>query len=181
MLEARAGEAKRRAARDAVKRLSPEHRQAYTVSGYSPGDAYIGIWDAVMDIRHAQGATNEKLTSDDLGANARASTERRADYLREQLISTFATILPYERPKLAVIQFKGDHDSQGPIIDLKKLPDVRLKQLEEITLLLTGGTPGHVESETGDVSHRVAAPPGREGDAKGRKKLRRVTRGSDRP
>jgi hypothetical protein len=113
-----------------VKQLSPKHREAIEASGYGPGDAYIAMWDAIVGIR------NEQAFLPTLKLNDRAKAAR-GDYLRERLVMALSIILPYERPKLAVIQFKDDHN-KGRIIDLTRLPDARLQQLKEITLLLTG-------------------------------------------
>jgi hypothetical protein len=67
--------------------------------------------------------------------------ERQRDYFRDRFIQTLAVILPYERPKLAMVQFKGEL-TDAPVIDLTKLPDAQLQQLKEITLLLTGAASG---------------------------------------
>jgi hypothetical protein len=40
-----------------------------------------------------------------------------------------ARILPYERPKLAMIKYEGDRGNR--VIDLTRLPDDRLKQLKD--------------------------------------------------
>jgi hypothetical protein len=159
----RAGEQLRKAAREAVKNLDPAHREAIEASGYGPGDAYIALWDAIVDIRKAQ---------DDPGNN-----RPRHDYLRDRLIQTLAIILPYERPRLAVVQVKEDHGT--PIIDLTKLPDARLQQLKEISLLLTGAS-GRAHYADDDSSGGSEAPGG-EGAEKGAAELRKAPRGANGP
>ena len=137
----RAGQHKRKAAREAVKNLEPAHREAIEASGYGPGDAYIALWDAIVEIRQSQQAIAQKLTSDALKPGTRVLLERQRDYFRDRFIQTLAVILPYERPKLAMVQFKGEL-TDAPVIDLTKLPDAQLQQLKEITLLLTGAASG---------------------------------------
>jgi hypothetical protein len=48
------GERKRKAAREAVKNLAPEHREAIEATGYGPGDAYIGALGS--DRGHEEGS-----------------------------------------------------------------------------------------------------------------------------
>jgi hypothetical protein len=127
----------------------------------------IALWDELIELSAARSLTQPALKSE-----ARASIQKRADYLQETFISTLISILPFERPRLANIKFQ-DGDRKGETIDLTVLPDARLKQLKEITLLLTGA--GAAEGSA-DEAHadppRGAAPPGGDRTPKGGKKLR---------
>jgi hypothetical protein len=122
-----------------------------------PGDAYIALWDEIAELKGI--ARRPKRTHQQRSKAVRGPIPRRQlDYFRDKLISTFIAVLPYERPKLAMVQFKGDLDD-GPIIDLKRLPDARLQQLKEITLILAGAGMGAEEGVADEPPSGGAAPP----------------------
>lgn len=171
---------KRKIAREAVKNLAPDHREAIEATGYGPGDAYIALWDEVVGLKHDQQTVRKKLTSVALKPAMSQSLRKHGDYLRNKLIDTFIAILPYERPKLAMIKFQPD-DGAGQIIDLKRLPDARLQQLKEITLLLTGAGAGGVAGQADDDPPGGAATPGGPRAPKGGKGLRRAKGGAGGP
>jgi hypothetical protein len=130
---------KGRIARETVRQMRPEYREAIEEAvGYGPGDAYIALWDELAELKRDRRSSARSLTQPTLEGEARASVQKRADYLRETFISTVISILPFERPRLANLKFH-DNDRTGETIDLPVLPDVRLKQLKE-SLLFPDGT-----------------------------------------
>jgi methyl coenzyme M reductase gamma subunit len=115
----RSGERKRKAAREAVKQLEPGHREAIQASGYGPGDAYIGLWDELAELKNDQRQISKRLAKPALKPATKTFLAARYDELRDKVIAIFIDILPYERPKLAMVKYEGD--GTGEIIDLKVL------------------------------------------------------------
>jgi hypothetical protein len=145
---------KRRIARETLRQMRPEHREAIEEAvGYGPGDAYIAFWDELAELKRDRRSAARSLTQPTLKDEARTSLQKRADYLQETFISTLISILPFERPRLANLKFQ-DNDRRGETIDLTVLPDVRLKQLKEITLLLAGAG-----SAVGSADEADGEPP----------------------
>jgi hypothetical protein len=58
----RTDENKRKAARDAVKRLGDKRDEYEAATGYGPGDAYIGLWDAIVDLVVDRKATAKSIS-----------------------------------------------------------------------------------------------------------------------
>jgi hypothetical protein len=103
--------------------MRPEHREAIEEAvGYGPGDAYIALWDELAELKRDRRSAARSLTQPTLKGEARASVQKRADYLQETFISTLISILPFERPPLANLKFQ-DNDRRGETIDLTVLPD----------------------------------------------------------
>lgn len=171
---------RRRIAREAVRQLSPEHRDAIEISGYGPGDAYIALWDEIAAIKQDQRSVVRALSHPAIKATSRLSIERRASDLRQMFIDTLVSILPYERPRLAMIKFQGDLHG-GRVIDITRLNDVRLKQFEEIALILTGAGENSQQGDVADVPQRMATPKGRPRKGEGGEGLRKTPGGTKRP
>jgi hypothetical protein len=94
------------------------------------------LWDEAAELKRDQRAVSLVLARKGLKPAATQALIKRFDTMRYKLIDTFISILPYERARVAPIETKDDEDVR--IIDLKRLPDARLQQLKEITLLLAG-------------------------------------------
>jgi hypothetical protein len=155
---------------------------AIQASGYGPGDAYIGLWDELAELKNDQRQISKRLTKPALKQATKTFLAARYDELRDKAIEVFTSILPYERPKLAMVKYEGD--GTGEIIDLKVLPDDKFKQLKEIALLLTGGThSGAAGPAAGDTNRdplRGGAAPGGGGAPKDSAKLRKAPRAANR-
>jgi hypothetical protein len=174
---------RRRIAREAVRQMPLEHRDAIEQAvGYGPGDAYVALWDELVVLKKDSRSVAYALAHPALKPAARPAKERRADWLRTLFINTLISILPYERPKLAMIRYEGD--GSGDILDLKVLPDDKFRQLKEIALLLTGGTAagaaGHEAGDTDRDPLRGGAATGGGGAAKDSEKLRKAPRAAKR-
>jgi hypothetical protein len=137
----------------------------------------IAIWDLLAEVSKERRNNNISIGKAEKPAT-KVALQQRADYLRELLLDKFVALLPYERPKLAMIKYEGGRGDRT--IDLTRLPDDRLKQLKEITLLLTGATgPGGVDAD--DDPPGGAAASRRARAAEDRKGLRKAPRRAGRP
>jgi hypothetical protein len=122
--------ARLQAARVAFSKIRHD-REMWEQAGVGPGDAYLAMWSHLIELRnqwHSQ------------------QTDEGKRYYSERYIEVLKALLPFERPRLAVVRVKSDVDRQ--VID----PETMARQLAK-TL-----TPQELELLDKIAIKMVAAP-----------------------
>ena len=88
--------ARLQAARVAFSKIRHD-REMWEQAGVGPGDAYLALWSHLIELRNQwhsqQGEENKR-------------------YFAERYCDVLIKLLPYERPRLAVVKVKSEHEQQ---------------------------------------------------------------------
>jgi len=131
-----------KSARETLKALSPEQREALWWNGLRPGMSYDGMWRMLNRYRRRLASLDGQLDrSWVLPRESQALERLRADerYYSEQVIAMYGKLLLHEKPKLQSIQVTGDPSKPVHLeVDLTGLPDRDLDDLARILPKLGG-------------------------------------------
>jgi hypothetical protein len=123
------------AARVAFNRVKHD-RELWEQAGVGPGDAYLALWSHLIELRN-QWHSQQK--------------EERRDYFAERYAEVLRWLLPYERPRLAVV--KVDPDAKAKIAPeemaralAKSLTPQELELLDRVALKLVS-SPSTIDAQ----------------------------------
>jgi hypothetical protein len=123
------------AARAAFDRVRKD-RELFEAAGIGPGDAYLALWSHLIELRN-QWHSQQK--------------DERKDYYAERYCEVLTKLLPYERPRLAVVKVRSDVDGQQiPPEEMartlaKTLTEEELRVLDKVAMKLVA--PAQIEAK----------------------------------
>jgi hypothetical protein len=88
--------AKLHAARAAFTRVRKD-REMFEAAGIGPGDSYLALWSHLIEMRNSW---------------HHATSQERKDFYLQRYEDVLIKLLPYERPRLAVVKVKSEHEQQ---------------------------------------------------------------------
>jgi hypothetical protein len=127
--------ARLQAARVAFTRIRHD-RELWEQAGVGPGDSYLALWSHLIELRnqwHSQ------------------QSQERKDYFSERYVEVLKALLPYERPRMAVVRMKTDAENQHINPETmarslsKMLTEEELALLDRISLKLVA--PAQIEAQ----------------------------------
>jgi hypothetical protein len=101
-------------------------RELFAAAGIGPGDAYMALWSHLIELRNSWQSTT--------------IPESRNMY-RHEYVDVLKAILPYERPRLAVVKVRTDQDAVREPEEMAKalakaLTPEELELLDKVALKL---------------------------------------------
>jgi hypothetical protein len=124
-------------------------RELFEAAGIGPGDSYLALWSHLIEMRNMWHG---------------AKSQDRKDFYLMRYSETLRWLLPYERPRLAVVKVKSDADNRHMDPETmaralaKSLTPEELELLDRVALKLVSA-PGTIDAKAEPAAPEP--PPGK--------------------
>jgi hypothetical protein len=139
--------ARLQAARVAFHKIKAD-RELWEQAGIGPGDSYLALWSHLIELRnqwHSQ------------------QNDEGKRYYSERYVEVLTKLLPYERPRLAVVKVRSEAENQHiPPEEMaralaKSLTEEELALLDKVALKLVA--PAQIDGKAEPTEYVSTAPP----------------------